>query len=175
MTFTRPSLVAPTPAPQKTIVSMLRCTIGQGQYLLPLTKVLEIIRYVTPTPVPQTPPWVSGVMNLRGRVIPVMDLAVKFGEAPCVPDEWTCIVLVDADLQSENTILGVVTTLVSEIHDLQPQDLEPPPAVGTQIRVEFLHGLFKLEQGFALAIDVDRVLSSNEQVAVRELAAETPA
>ena len=77
---------------------MLRCQIGRGQYLLPLNKVLEIIRYVTPTPVPQTPPWVSGVMNLRGRVIPVMDLAVKFGEVPCVPDEWTCIVLVDVDL-----------------------------------------------------------------------------
>lgn len=174
MTFTRPSLTAPAPSAQKTVVSMLRCTIGQGQYLLPLTKVLEIIRYVTPTPVPQTPAWVSGVMNLRGRVIPVMDLAVKFGEAPCAPDEWTCIVLVDADLQGENTILGIVTTLVSEIHDLQPHDLEPPPSVGTQIRVEFLQGLFKLEQGFALALDIDRVLSSNEQVSVRKLAEESP-
>lgn len=154
---------------------MLRCTIGKGQYLLPLTKVLEIIRYVTPTPVPQTPPWVSGVMNLRGRVVPVMDLAVKFGEAPSVPDEWTCIVLVEADLQGESTILGVVTTLVSEIHELLPQDLEPPPSVGTQIRVEFLQGLFKLEQGFALALDIDRVLSSNEQVAVRELSGDAHA
>jgi len=173
MTFTRPSLSAPSPAAPKAVVSMLRCTIGQGQYLLPLTKVLEIIRYVTPTPVPQTPPWVSGVMNLRGRVIPVMDLAVKFGEAASVPDEWTCIVLVDADLMGENTILGVVTTLVSEIHEMQPHDLEPPPSVGTQIRVEFLQGLFKLEQGFALALDIDRVLSSNEQVAVRDLATES--
>lgn len=154
---------------------MLRCTIGKGQYLFPLIKVLEIIRYVAPTPVPQTPPWVSGVMNLRGRVVPVMDLAVKFGEAASVPDEWTCIVLVEADLQGESTILGVVTTLVSEIHELLPHDLEPPPSVGTQIRVEFLQGLFKLEQGFALALDTDRVLSSDEQVAVRELSGEARA
>ncbi len=172
MTFTRPSLSTPVQKTAKVVTSMLRCTIGKGQYLLPLTKVLEIIRYVTPTPVPQTPAWVSGVMNLRGRVVPVMDLAVKFAEAPSVPDEWTCIVLVEADLQGENTILGVVTTLVSEIHELGPQDLEPPPSVGTQIRVEFLQGLFKLDQGFALALDIDRVLSSNEQVAVRELSAE---
>lgn len=171
MTFTRPSLSAPAPVAARNLtLSMLRCQIGKGQYLIPLTKVLEIIRYVTPTPVPQTPPWVTGVMNLRGRVIPVIDLAVKFSEAPSVADEWTCIVLVEVDLQGETTTLGLVTTLVSEIHDLQPADLEPPPSVGTQIRVEFLQGLFKLEQGFALALDLDRVLSSNEQVAIKDLA-----
>ncbi len=175
MTFTRSSFAAAAPAAQKAVTSMLRCTIGKGQYLFPLIKVLEIIRHVAPTPVPQTPPWVSGVMNLRGRVVPVMDLAVKFGEAASVPDELTCIVLVEADLQGESTILGVVTTLVSEIHDLLPEDLEPPPSVGTQIRVEFLQGLFKLEHGFALALDTDRVLSSDEQVAVRELSGEAHA
>jgi purine-binding chemotaxis protein CheW len=168
MTLTRPSLAA-VPGAQKAGTSMLRCTIGKGQYLLPLTKVLEIIRYVTPTPVPQTPPWVSGVMNLRGRVVPVMDLAVKFGEPPSVPDEWTCIVLLEADLQGETVVLGVVTTLVSEIHELGPKDLDPPPSAGTQIRVEFLQGLLKLDHGFALALDTDRVLSAGEQVAVREI------
>ena len=95
-----------------------------------------------------------------------------FSEPPTAPDEWTCIVLVDIELGGESTALGLVTNLVSEIHDLQASDLEPPPAVGTQIRVEFLQGLLKLEEGFALALDLDRVLSSNEQVAVRELAAE---
>ena len=176
MTFTRPFLNAPAPATAaKPTLSMLRCQIGRGQYLIPLNKVLEIIRYVTPTPVPQTPPWVVGVMNLRGRVVPVMDLAVKFAEPASLPDEWTCIVLVDVDLYGESTILGLVTTLVSEIHDLREEELEPPPAVGTQIRVEFLRGLYKIEQGFALALDIDRVLSSNEQVAVRDLATETQA
>lgn len=173
MTFTRPTLSAVPYTPGKTATSMLRCQIGRGEYLIPLTKVREIIRYVAPTPVPQTPPWVSGVMNLRGRVMPVIDLAVKFGEAECTPDEWTCIVLVDVELDGEPTALGLITTLVSEIHDLQPQDLEPPPSVGTQIRVEFLRGLFKLENGFALALDLDRVLSANDQVAVRDLAGET--
>ena len=169
MTFTRPSFNPEAPLASKATMSMLRCQIGQGQYLIPLTKVLEIIRYVTPTPVPQTPPWVSGVMNLRGRVIPVIDLAVKFSEPATTSDEWTCIVLVEVELHDENTTLGLVTTLVSEIHDLHPGDLDPPPSVGTQIRVEFLQGLFKLEQGFALALDLDRVLSANEQVAVKEL------
>jgi purine-binding chemotaxis protein CheW len=173
MTFTRPLLSTPAPASVRTSVSMLRCQIGKGQYLIPLGKVREIIRYVLPTPVPQTAAWVQGVMNLRGRVIPVIDLAVKFAEESIAPDEWTCIVLVDVDLNGEGTALGLVTSLVSEIHDLQPQDLEPPPVVGTQIRVEFLQGLLKLPEGFALAIDIDRILSSNEQVAVQKLAAET--
>ncbi len=170
MTFSRPSLLsAPGPSATRASMSMLRCQIGKGQYLIPLAKVLEIIRYVTPTPVPQTAPWVTGVMNLRGRVIPVIDLAVKFSEPASVADEWTCIVLVEVELHGEATTLGLVTTLVSEIHDLQPKDLEPAPSVGTQIRVEFLQGLFKLEQGFALALDLDKVLSSDEQVAVRDL------
>ena len=139
MTFSRPTLLsAPGPSVSRSSASMLRCQIGKGQYLIALTKVLEIIRYVTPTPVPQTAPWVNGVMNLRGRVIPVIDLAVKFSEPASVPDEWTCIVLVEVELQGEATTLGLVTTLVSEIHDLQPTDLEPPPSVGTQLRVEFL-------------------------------------
>lgn len=172
MTFTRPTLSTPAPSNAKSTTSMLRCQIGKGQYLIPLRKVREIIRYVTPTPVPQTAPWVTGVMNLRGRVIPVIDLAVKFSESATVPDEWTCIVLVDIDLDGEATTLGLVTTLVSEIHDLEPKDVEPPPSVGTQIRVEFLQGLFKLEEGFALVLDLDRILSSNDQVAVRDLAAE---
>jgi purine-binding chemotaxis protein CheW len=172
MTLNRPSLSAPAAVPARATTSMLRCRIGRGQYLIPLAKVLEIIRYVTPTPVPQTPPWVNGVMNLRGRVIPVIDLAVKFSEPSTTPDEWTCIVLVEVELNGEETTLGLVTALVSEIHDLLPADLEPPPSVGTQIRVEFLQGLFKLEQGFALALDLDRVLSSNEQVAIRDLASE---
>jgi purine-binding chemotaxis protein CheW len=175
MTFSRPSASAHLLQAPKSLTSMLRCRIGRGEYLIPLPKVLEIIRYVAPTPVPQTAPWVNGVMNLRGRVIPVIDLAVKFGEPASAPDEWTCIVLVDVDLHGEATTLGLVTMLVSEIHDLQASDLEPPPTVGTQIRVEFLKGLFKLEQGFALAVDLDRILASNEQVAVRELAGEAGA
>ena len=172
MTFTRPSSSAPQQAAPKIQTSMLRCQIGKGQYLIPLPKVLEIIRYVAPTPVPQTPPWVNGVMNLRGRVIPVIDLAVKFGEKLSSADEWTCIVLVEVDLHGEPTTLGLVTMLVSEIHDLTASDLEPPPTVGTQIRVEFLTGLYKLEQGFALAIDLDRIRAANEQVAVRDIANE---
>ena len=174
MTVTRPSPASSLPGASAPLTSMLRCQIGRGQYLIPLAKVLEIIRFVTPTPVPQTPAWVSGVMNLRGRVIPVIDLAVKFAEAASVVDEWTCIVLVSAELQGETSTLGLVTSLVSEIHELRAKDLDPAPSAGTQIRVEFLLGLLKLDQGFALAIDIDRILSSNEQVAVRELGAEKP-
>ncbi len=170
MTFTQSPPLAPNASSSRSQRSMLRCRIGKGQYLIPLTQVLEIIRHVALTPVPQTAPWVKGVMNLRGRVVPVIDLAVKFSEPAILPDEWTCIVLVEADLGGETSTLGLVTNLVSEIHDLAPADLEPPPSVGTQIRVEFLQGLFKLDDGFALAIDLDRILSANEQVAVRDLA-----
>lgn len=173
MTLTRPSFNAAAQPAAKSLSSMLRCQMGAGQYLIPLGKVLEIIRHTTPTPVPQTAPWVCGVMNLRGRVIPVIDLAVKFSETASRPDEWTCIVLVEVQLEGETTTLGLVATRVSEIHDLAPTDLEPAPSVGTQIRVEFLQGLFKLDQGFALALDLDRVLSANEQVSIRTLASES--
>lgn len=169
MTLTRPSTEPRNAAASSR--SMLRCRIGKGEYLIPLSQVLEIIRYVTPTPVPQTAAWVSGVMNLRGRVIPVIDLAVKFSEPATVPDEWTCTVLVEVDLGEETATLGLVASLVSEIHEIRPEELDPPPSVGTQIRVEFLKGLLKLEDGFALAVDLDKILSANEQVAVRELAA----
>lgn len=174
MTLARSAFNTPAQPAAPRLLSMLRCQIGKGQYLIPLTKVLEIIRYVAPTPVPQTSPWISGVMNLRGRVIPVIDLAMKFSEAPSIPDEWTCLVLVEVQLDGEAATLGLVATRVSEIHDLAPADLEPAPSVGTQIRAEFLRGLFKLDPGFALALDLDLVLSANEQVAIRDLGSESP-
>ena len=160
------------PRPTQASLAMLRCRIGRGEYLLPLRQVLEIIRFVTPTPVPQTPPWVSGVMNLRGRVVPVFDLAVKFGEPAVSPDEWTCIVLVAVDLEGEATTLGLTTSLVSEIHELQPGDLEPAPSAGTQIQVEFLQGLLRLGDAYALALDLDRVLSANEKIGIAGLTGE---
>ena len=169
MTLTRPSSDPRNAA--ASYRSMLRCRIGKGEYLIPLNQVLEIIRYAPPTPVPQTAAWVSGVMNLRGRVVPVIDLAVKFSDPPTMPDEWTCTVLVEVDLGEDVATLGLVASLVSEIHEIRPEDLDPPPSVGTQIRVEFLEGLLKLQEGFALAVDLDKVLSANEQVAVRELVA----
>jgi purine-binding chemotaxis protein CheW len=136
--------------------------LGGDEYAIGILRVREIIEYDVVTHVPATPPWIRGVINLRGAVVPVVDLSVKFGlpETPVSPR--TCIVIVEAELEGQQTAMGVIADLVSQVIDLRPEDVEPPPPFGTRVRVDFLKGMGKLGKRFALVLDIDRVLSASE-------------
>jgi purine-binding chemotaxis protein CheW len=131
------------------------CAIG-------ILRVREIIEYATVTRVPSVPPWVRGVMNLRGGVVPVLDLTVKFGLPESPVTKRTCIVVVEVALDGEPAVMGVVVDAVSQVLELSPSDIVPPPAFGTSVRVDYLLGLGKLGDRFALLLDIDRVLSAAE-------------
>jgi len=143
------------------------------EYAIGILQAKEILEYDTLTKVPQTPPSIRGVINLRGSVVPVVDLAAKFGLPPSTVTKRTCIIIVEAGLEGRRTVMGVLADAVSQVMDLAPEDIESPPAFGTAVRVDYLQGMGKVGKKFVLILDVDRVLSAPELLAAGALS--TPA
>jgi purine-binding chemotaxis protein CheW len=141
------------------------------EYAIGILRVKEILEYDTLTPVPQTPPSIRGVINLRGRVVPVVDLAAKFGLPPSPLTKRTCIVIVEVTLDGHPTVMGVLADAVSQVMDLAPGDIAAPPVFGTRVRVDYLQGMGKVGKKFILLLDVDRVLAAPELRAAEALAA----
>lgn len=142
------------------------------EYAIGILQVKEIIEYDILTKVPMTPVWVRGVINLRGGVVPVIDMAMKFGLPESPVTKRTCIVIVEVDLEGERTVMGVVADAVSQVMDLSSQEIEAPPAFGTSVRIDYLKGMGKIGKKFALILDVDRVLSVDELETVASIQAE---
>jgi purine-binding chemotaxis protein CheW len=139
-----------------------------------ILRVKEIIAYCPVTQVPGMPPAVLGVINLRGKVVPVVDLATKFGQPSRPVTKWSCIVIVEADLEGERADVGLLTDSVSQVLDLPARDIEPPPAFGARVRVDYLEGLGRLDGRFVLLLNLDRLLTVAELLAVAAVA-EPPA
>src|SRR4029077_5265552 len=136
--------------------------LANEEYAIGILKVKEIIEYDTVTTVPRTPKWVRGVINLRGAVVPVVDLAVKFGLELTPVTKTTCIVIVETQFESQNTTIGIIVDAVSQVMELASDDLQPVPEFGTRVKVDYLLGMAQLGKKFALLLDVDRVLSTDE-------------
>ncbi len=146
--------------------------LAQEEYAIGIQKVKEIIEYTSITKVPKVPRWIRGVINLRGSVVPVVDLAVRFGLDERPTTKTTCIVIVEVRQDAENTVMGVVADAVNQVIELNPGDIEEPPAFGTRVRLEYLAGMGKLGKKFALILNIDRVLSAAELLTVAGLQAE---
>ncbi len=144
------------------------------EYGIGILRVKEILEYDTVTPVPRTPPAIRGVINLRGNVVPVVDLAAKFGLPPSPLAKRTCIVIVEVSLAGRETVMGLLVDAVSQVMDLLPGDIEPPPAFGTAVTVDYLAGMGKVGKRFVLLLDVDQVLAAPELLAVEALGATGP-
>jgi purine-binding chemotaxis protein CheW len=132
----------------------------------------EIIEYHNLTEVPMMPPSVRGVINLRGSVVPVMDLLARFGRPTSEITKRTCIVIVEVESGEERQIIGVVVDAVNEVLDILPADIEPPPAFGARIRNDFILGMGKVKGKFVILLDVNHVLSLDELGAVAAAASE---
>jgi len=134
------------------------------EYAVDIQRVKEIIEYEKVTRVPTTPVHIRGVINLRGSVLPVVDLAAKFGHGETEPVRTTCIVVVETrghdEADGRLVPVGLLSDAVSEVVDITRAEIEPPPAFGTHVRIDFLHGMAKLEGRLVLVLDIDRVLSS---------------
>jgi purine-binding chemotaxis protein CheW len=153
-------------------------SLGNGQYLtffvaseeyaVNILKVKEIIEYDTVTAVPNTAPWIRGVTNLRGNVVPVIDLAVKFGLPASKPSKFSCIVITEVSYEDERLTMGVMADSVSQVLDFSENEIEPTPPFGTRLRIEFLLGMGKIGKKFCLILDIDKVLSAEEFLAVTD-------
>lgn len=142
-------------------------TGGEG-YGLPVLKVREIMKVMEITSVPQVPIYVRGVINLRGKVVPVIDLRLKFGMASCEATEQTCIIVVEAEAEDRKTLMGLLVDGVSEVLNIQAEEIETSPEFGGGVRTDYLLGVAKVKGTVKLLLDIDRVITGTE---LRSLAA----
>jgi purine-binding chemotaxis protein CheW len=143
--------------------------LANEEYAINIQRVKEIIEYTTVTKVPKVPEWIRGVINLRGNVVPVVDLTARFGLEERPVTKTTCIVIVEVEQDSERTVMGVIADAVNQVIALAPNDIEEPPAFGTRVRLEYLFGMGKLGKKFALILNIDSVLSNTELLTVSTL------
>lgn len=125
-------------------------------------KVREILDYTTITKVPRTPEFMRGVINVRGSVVPVVDLRLKFGMTETERTLGTCIIVLEIDLEGETIILGALADSVQEVIELEFEQIEPAPRIGLRVRNEFIRGMGKTDNGFIMILDIDTVFSTDE-------------
>ena len=135
------------------------------EYAITILQVTDIIECGAVTRVPGTPAWIRGVHNLRGTVVPVIDLAIKFGLSPTEVTRRTCIVIVELKADDETLIMGVMADSVHQVVDFTAEQIQPAPAFGPRVHVDCLLGMASSNGKFVLLLDIDRVFSSDEIVA----------
>ena len=136
----------------------LTFVLADEEYGLEILKVREIIGIQDITTVPQTPEFMKGVINLRGKVIPVLDLRIKFGMEEAEYTEATCIIVVDV----RNLLMGIVVDTVSEVLDITADEIEPAPQFGADVQTDFIRGMGKIRDEVKILLDIETVLSPEE-------------
>ena len=148
----------------------LTFTLDKEEYGISILKIKEIIGMMSITTVPQTPDFVKGVINLRGKVIPVVDLRLRFGMEAMEYNERTCIIVVEITGKAGTVMIGIVVDSVSEVLNIKGEEIEDTPTFGTKLNTDYILGMAKMEGGVKILLDIDRVLSA-EEIAVLEKAA----
>jgi len=136
--------------------------LGSEVYALGILGIKEIIEYGEPTTVPCLPAFIRGVINLRGAVVPVLDLAARFGRQACTPTRRSCVVIVEARADDTTQDIGIMVDAVNAVLEIPSAQIEPPPAFGAAIRADFIAGMGKLRDRFVILLDSDRVLAVDE-------------
>lgn len=151
---------------------MISSITETGQYLtfkledevfaLNISKVREVLDFTAVAKVPRTPDFMLGVINLRGSVVPVVDMRLKFGKPGTETTVNTCIIIVEIEIDGEVTVLGALADSVQEVMDLDPDQIEPPPRIGTRLDTRFIKGMGKRDSEFIIILDIDKVFSLDE-------------
>lgn len=136
--------------------------LGGEQFAIAIAGIKEIIEYHPPTTVPMMPAFIRGVINLRGRVVPVVDLSARFGRQSTDNTKRTCFVIIEINHNGERQDIGIVVDLVKAVQEIATKDIEPPPSFGAKIRSDFIAGMGKVGEQFVIILDVDHVLSIDE-------------
>jgi purine-binding chemotaxis protein CheW len=140
----------------------LTFSMANEEYGIGILKIREIIGMMPITSVPQTPAFVKGVINLRGKVIPVMDLRLRFNMDSIDYNERTCIIVVEIFGQSATVQIGIVVDSVSEVLNIKQDEIEDTPTFGTSLNTDFILGMAKMEGGVKILLDIDQVLTGDE-------------
>ena len=137
-------------------------------FALDIGKVREVLDFTSITKVPQTPDYMRGVINLRGSVVPVVDLRLKFGMTMAEKTVNTCVIIVEVDMDGEKVVMGAMADSVQEVLDLEPDHIEPPPRIGTKLNLDFIRGMGKHQEQFLIILDIDKVFTIEELELVQE-------
>jgi len=150
-----------------TLTQYLTFRVAEDDYAVGVLQVHEIIEYSdTITRVPNAPPAVRGVLNLRGRVVPVIDLALKFGLGATIPSRRTCVIIVELRTGNDLLVMGLLADAVDQVIDLTPADIQAPPAFGARVRIEFLDGLGAVADRFVMLLNLEHLLALDEVTAL---------
>lgn len=145
------------------IKQYLTFQLGGETFGIDVAYVREILEFTSVTKVPETPDFMKGVINLRGSVVPVMDMRLKFGLDEIEKTVNTCIIVVEVSFDGDNVIIGALVDSVQEVFELDPSLIEPPPRIGSQLKTEFIQGMGKKDDQFIIILDTTRIFSMEEQ------------
>ncbi|MBA3031200.1 MAG: chemotaxis protein CheW [Desulfobacteraceae bacterium] len=140
----------------------LTFTLGEEDFALEIGKIREVLDYTTITKVPRMPEFLRGVINLRGNVVPVIDLKQKLGMGAIEQSVDTCIVIVEIMIDDEMTQMGALADSVKEVTEIDPSDISPPPKLGIKVNNEFIRGMGRQEDKFLIILNIDKVLTTAE-------------
>jgi purine-binding chemotaxis protein CheW len=136
--------------------------LGDEVFALDIGKVREVLDFTAVTKVPQTPDFMRGVINLRGNVVPVVDMRLKFGMSQTEKTVNTCVIITEIDVDGETTVVGAMADSVQEVLDLEPEQIEPPPRIGSKMNTDFIMGMGKHNDQFIIILNIDKVFSGIE-------------
>jgi len=145
----------------------LTFNLADEVFAVDVGRVREILEITSITKVPQTPEFMRGVINLRGSVVPVIDMRLKFGMSATENTVNTCIVVVEVLMDGETTVLGALADSVQEVIDMEPEQIEAAPHIGTHLNTDFIKGMGKHDDHFVMILDIDKIFSGEELVAVQ--------
>jgi len=145
--------------------------LGEEVFAIDVANVREILEFTTVTKVPNTPEYMRGVINLRGSVVPVLDMRQKFGMTSTEKTINTCIVVVEVVYEEEEIVVGALVDSVQEVFELEAENIEPAPRIGTHVKTEFIKGMGKKDEGFIIILDSAKVFSAEELTQIAEIEA----
>ena len=160
-------------AEEHSILQFLTFTLGGESFGIPIDRVREILEYLEPTPIPMMPAFLRGVINLRGAVVPVLDLQSRFGRGLTEVARRSCFVIVEVEHEGTSHPLGILVDAVNEVIAVDRSRIEPKPTFGTRIRSDFVEGVLNLESGFVVTLEMKQVLSIEELATLIGLASST--
>ena len=143
-------------------VQYLTFTLDGENFATQISLVREVLEYDQITSVPRTPDYMLGVINLRGSVVPVVDMRLQFGVAAQEPTVDTCIIIVEVQIDGEPLVLGALVDMVQEVIDLRADQIEPAPTLGTRVNTQFIQGMGKVDEHFVIVLDMEQVFSFNQ-------------
>jgi purine-binding chemotaxis protein CheW len=145
----------------------LTFNLADEVFAVDVGRVREILEITSITKVPQTPDFMRGVINLRGSVVPVIDMRLKFGMSETERTVNTCIVVVEVDMDGENIVLGALADSVQEVIEMESSQVEAAPHIGTHLNTDFIKGMGKYNERFVMILDIDKIFSGDELAAVQ--------